>query len=171
MSSVFTWKNPPERLNLPATEIHTWRASLDLASPGIQALVPILSEDERVRAERFRSRRDGQRSIASRGILRFLLGRYLATDPGQIKFCYGREGKPFLANESAAGGLRFNVSHSQGLALFAFARGRELGVDLERIEPSVHERIPERFFSARVCCTPQVAARTAAGGVLRLLDA
>ncbi len=152
MSSISVWENPPERFDSPVHEIHVWRASLDLPSSGIQSLLAILSEDERARAERFRSSRDCQRSIASRGLLRLLLGRYLGADSSKIRFLYNREGKPGLADEAIARGLRFNVAHSQGLALFAFARGRELGVDLERMDAGVSaERIPEHFFSPREC--------------------
>jgi phosphopantetheine--protein transferase-like protein len=44
--------------------------------------------------------------------------------------------------------LRFNVSHSDGLALYAIARGREVGVDVEQLrELPRAERIAERFFS------------------------
>jgi len=152
MSSISIWENPPECLDLPFNEVHVWRASLDLPSTDIQSLLAILSDDERARAERFRCSRDGQRSIASRGLLRLLVACYRAADPSEIGFRYSREGKPALADEAAARGLRFNVSHSHGLALFAFARGRELGVDLERMDPVVSgERIPENFFSPREC--------------------
>lgn len=154
MSSISVWENPPEFLDLPFNEVHIWRANLDLPLPGTQSLSAILSDDERARAERFRSPRNGQRSIASRGLLRLLLARYLAADPSQIRFHYGREGKPALADEAVEPRLRFNVSHSQGLALFAFACGRELGVDLERMDPAVSsERIPEHFFSPRECAS------------------
>jgi 4'-phosphopantetheinyl transferase len=44
--------------------------------------------------------------------------------------------------------LSFNVSHSCGLALYAVARGREVGIDLERIRADfAGEQIAERFFS------------------------
>jgi len=152
MSSISVWENPPECLELPPDEVHVWRASLDLPWPGIQSLIAVLSNDEHARAERFRSPHDCRRSIASRGLLRLLLARYLAADPSRIGFRYNREGKPGLADEAFARGLRFNVSHSQGLALFAFSRGRELGVDLERMDAAVSsERIPEHFFSLREC--------------------
>src|SRR5207253_10188751 len=60
---------------------------------------------------------------------------------------YGARGKPALADGD---GLRFNVAHSHGLALVAVARGRELGVDLERVRPlPAAEAIARRFFSAR----------------------
>jgi 4'-phosphopantetheinyl transferase len=54
--------------------------------------------------------------------------------------------------EGVSRGLRFNVSHSQDLALFAFSVARELGVDVERMDPAVaSERIPEHFFSPGEC--------------------
>jgi 4'-phosphopantetheinyl transferase len=78
------------------------------------------------------------------------LGRYLGLKPGQLRFCYGPHGKPSLAPPLEEEALRFNVSHSQGLALFAVARGRELGVDLEYVRPIAEvEQIVARFFSER----------------------
>ena len=48
----------------------------------------------------------------------------------------------------ARAGLRFNVSHSSELALIGVCRGRELGVDLERIKRiSEADRIVASFFS------------------------
>jgi 4'-phosphopantetheinyl transferase len=44
--------------------------------------------------------------------------------------------------------LNFNLSHSAGLALYAFARDQEVGVDVERVRFDIeHEQIAERFFS------------------------
>jgi 4'-phosphopantetheinyl transferase len=44
--------------------------------------------------------------------------------------------------------LRFNLSHSRGLGLFAFTLDREVGVDVEYIRPSRKELdLAERFFS------------------------
>ena len=152
MNPIFDWESPSELPDLPSNEVHVWRASLDLSPAGIGLLLTLLSDEERARAERFRTPCDSQRSIASRGLLRVLLAHYLAADPSQIRFCYNQQGKPALANQAAADGLRFNVSHSKGLALFAFSRGRELGVDLERIDPAVSgEQISELFFSPREC--------------------
>ncbi|HKP10473.1 MAG TPA: 4'-phosphopantetheinyl transferase superfamily protein, partial [Blastocatellia bacterium] len=64
-----------------------------------------------------------------------------------LSFGYSEHGKPSLAG-SHSGDLRFNVSHSHELALFAFTWGRELGVDIEWIRPEVAgEQIAEQFFS------------------------
>src|SRR5919199_1621700 len=70
--------------------------------------------------------------------------------PPQLCFTYGRHGKPALATGTGGVPLRFNVSHSHGLALYAITRDREVGVDVERIRPEVaQEKIAERFFSPR----------------------
>jgi 4'-phosphopantetheinyl transferase len=127
-----------------------WRASLDLPAPRIQALQHDLSEEELQRAERFHFQRHRGRFIAARGLLRTILGRYLKTDPGLLRFRYGPRGKPELGGEAGRSGLCFNISHSHGLALFAVTYGREVGVDVERIRSDLDgEKIAERFFSPR----------------------
>jgi len=69
-------------------------------------------------------------TVASRGALREILGRYLGLPANELRFETSRHGKPHLA--SAEGELEFNLSHSSSLALVAVAR-REVGVDVERI--------------------------------------
>ena len=65
-----------------------------------------------------------------------------------MRFCRQPRGKPALAPGSGGEGLRFNLSHSESLALFAFALRREVGVDLEYVRPSLtNDRLAERFFS------------------------
>src|SRR6202041_2760043 len=47
-------------------------------------------------------------------------------------------------------GLQFNVSHSHGLALFAFAVAQQVGVDVEMVRADfAGEKIAERFFSSQ----------------------
>jgi 4'-phosphopantetheinyl transferase len=55
-----------------------------------------------------------------------------------------------LARKANHGELGFNLAHSHELALYAITRGREVGIDLERIRSNlVDEQIAERFFSPR----------------------
>ncbi len=85
-------------------------------------------------------------SIA-RGLLRALIGRYLGCHPASISFRYNSFGKPYLKRPCA--NLRFNLSHSQGIALYAFASRGELGIDIAWRDPAVRgEEIARRFFSA-----------------------
>jgi len=85
---------------------------------------------ERERAARFASRDTGAAWLTTHAILRALLGTYLDADPRGLRFRTGAHGKPALAGPGAH--VRFNLSHTDGIALLAFAIGWELGVDVER---------------------------------------
>lgn len=144
------WSSPPKKFELGVNEIHVWRASLDLDESHLHGFELTLSEDERERAKGFYFRENRQSFIARRGLLRAILGRYLGTNPSGLQFCYGTYGKPALASERSTSRLCFSVSYSHGLALLAFARGRELGVDVEQVRPHLaDENVIEQFFSPR----------------------
>lgn len=137
------WSVPETDLTLGGDELHVWRASLNLAPPAAGRLGGCLSEDERARAARFYFDRDRLHYIAARGVLRTLLGRYLEMAPAAVKFHYGSHGKPYVDAD-----LSFNLSHSHGLALYAFARQGELGIDVERLNPECNaEQIAAHFFT------------------------
>jgi 4'-phosphopantetheinyl transferase len=78
-----------------------------------------------------------------------ILGRYLRAEPSELKFCYGRNGKPMLADTFGNGPVSFSMSSSEGLALYAFTRNREIGVDVECVRdiPEM-DRLVELIFSA-----------------------
>ena len=148
MNSV--WSDPPYSLSLSGEEVHVWRASLNLPGPCIQRMLQTLAPEERERADRFRFAEHRERYIAGRGLLRNILSRYLNEEPDDIEFCYNRQGKPALKALHGAPDFRFNLSHSSTLALYAVARNREVGVDVESVRSDLpHEEIAEHFFSAR----------------------
>jgi len=131
-------------------EIHVWHAWLDREAEALKQLESTLSPDEIARANRFHFAKDKNHYVAGRGLLRALLGRYLAQAPAGLEFSYGEHGKPALAGAYAAIELSFNLSHSGGLAVYAFAKARNLGIDVERIKPDfVSEDIARRYFSTR----------------------
>jgi 4'-phosphopantetheinyl transferase len=131
-----------------SNEVHVWRELLDLTSLQSKRLLGILSADELLRAGRFRFERDQKRFIAARGILRMILGRYLGESPHKIHFEYTSKGKPVLANNPGYDTLHFNLSHSDALALYAVTRGRNIGIDIERVRDDVAvEQIAQKFFS------------------------
>jgi 4'-phosphopantetheinyl transferase len=81
-------------------------------------------------------------------MLRDILGRYLGVGAGQVEFTLDQYGKPSLGGEGARGDLRFNMSHSGELALYAVAAGRDVGVDVECTGREFDfDGIAERFFS------------------------
>jgi 4'-phosphopantetheinyl transferase len=144
------WRSPPDSLTLGRDEVHLWRASMNCTAAQVEILKHTLSAEELRRAGRYRFKKDREHFIVARGLLRTILGRYLDEEPSQLRFCYGPHGKPALATVFGGDALRFNLSHSHGLALFAVTRRREVGVDLEYIQAHLaDDQIAERFFSPR----------------------
>ena len=146
--SLSTWFPPPKPLKLGSDEVHVWRALLDQPVSRRQDLEHFLSVDERNRAERFHFQKDRYHYVVAHALLRIILGRYLGLDPEQLRFCYGPYGKPTLAAATGGNEFHFNMSHSHEIVLYAVTRGREIGIDVERINlTSVREQVAERFFS------------------------
>jgi 4'-phosphopantetheinyl transferase len=136
-------------LQLPEDEVQLWRADLEAIGGNESRWRQVLSSDELTRASRFHFSRDRQRFIAARALLRTILGAYLRTEPNRLIFCYSQKEKPSLHGAHADSGITFNLSHSGGIALFAFTRRREIGVDVEHIRrDSDFDAIARRFFSA-----------------------
>ena len=123
-------------------------ASLDAEWTGSGEWCRCLSEAERARAARFVFERDRRRFIAGRAWLRQLLAARLEVAPEAIELVYGPQGKPGLTRRFADSDLRFNLSHCDDVAVYAFAHGREVGVDVERVrELRDADDIAARFFS------------------------
>ncbi|HEU4597132.1 MAG TPA: 4'-phosphopantetheinyl transferase superfamily protein [Pyrinomonadaceae bacterium] len=144
------WPDAPERPVLAGGEVHVWRAELNQPEATLRALARLLSEDESERAGKFYFPRDRDHYIVARGALRKILGLYTSVAPELLRFTYNEFGKPSLLDVEHGDALRFNVSHSHGLALYAVAREREVGVDIEFVrEDFAGIEIGEHFFSRR----------------------
>ena len=143
------------RHTLAAGEVHVFAGDLDTTASDAK----MLSKDEVERAARFRFDRDRHRFVAGRSILRRLVGFYLDSSPAGVEFAYGPQGKPFVSAPS----LSFNVAHSGGCALFAFAPGFEVGIDVELADqtPPEGDRVAEHFFSPEEITTLRAHARPA----------
>jgi 4'-phosphopantetheinyl transferase len=140
-----TWAPGPRLPLLAEGAVHVWRADLRTVGDDLSEL---LCSEERVRAQRFVSKRDSELWGRSRGLLRALLGRYSRQDPRSLRFVTGEHGKPELAGNAAAE-LAFNMSHSEHLALYAFSRAGAVGVDVEVARRPIDEvAIAERILGA-----------------------
>ncbi|MEG5211807.1 4'-phosphopantetheinyl transferase superfamily protein [Microcoleus sp. ARI1-A1] len=145
---VPSWNSPPQNLTLDINEIHVWRVSLAQTASCLQSLQQTLSTDEQTKAERFHFPKGRSQFIVSRGALRAILSRYLHLNPSLLRFDYNPYGKPSLIVAQAGDTLRFNLSHSHELGLIAITKNREIGVDIERINPNFPcQEIAENFFS------------------------
>jgi len=115
--------------------IHVWAFRLDATGWRDRLRPEWLSADELAQARRLAREPLRRRFVMCRTTLRAILGRYLGRAPAELTFALGPYGKPYLNATRARGRLRFNVSHSDELALVAVSQRRELGVDLERVRP------------------------------------
>jgi len=145
---AYPTRSPAPGLTLSPDEIHLWAVALDPSPAEVEHLGRALSADEWERANRFRFDRHRRQYVVGRGALRTLLAAYLNTRPELVRFTYGPRGKPFLAPPQDAGGLYFNLSNSDEMALVGFMVGAEVGTDVEYLKPMPDLlQISERFFS------------------------
>ena len=123
---------------------------LEIGSAAARARAAVLSDEERDRARRFVFDRDRQRFVVARGVLRGLLAARLGVRPQAVELVYGERGKPALTPRLAASGLRFNVSHCEDVAVYAFSSAGDVGVDVEAVRtmPDADD-VATRFFSGR----------------------
>lgn len=149
MGNSLSHETGTDEFSIPDDEVHIWLASLDLEPDPLRQLEATLAPEERRRAARFFHRRDQDRFIGSRGILRDLLSKYTAVTPDRVEIRYAAQGKPFIDNSGSGLRISFNLSHSHGVAVYAIARRREVGIDVELVQPEfAGSEIAERFFSA-----------------------
>ena len=118
------------RIRLGNDETHVWYARLDSLATDSSSL---LSREEQDRAESYHFPRDRHNYILRHGIFRQLISLYSNMEPQQIQFEYNDTGKPSLANPYEEPNLFFNQSHSAGLAVYAFTRTGDVGIDVEHI--------------------------------------
>lgn len=142
------WVAAPHPLMLPDGELHLWRADVASFAAHEKRLTDMLSEAELEKANRFRQRSDRNRSILARAVLRDILGRYMGMDPRSLQFFVTGRGKPILDPDAHTNAPRFSVSHSGNMALFAFAREHDVGVDVEATRNNLDVvEIAQRFFA------------------------
>ena len=161
--------------------------SLAASDEELAVLNRLLSEDECQRAAVFRFDEHRRRSIIARARLRIVLAAHAGGAPQDLRFAYGPHGKPWLP---ALPSLRFNVAHAGDRALVAIAHGREVGIDLERVEPRRDlADVARQFFSAaerqaldgleaslrqtailRCWCRKEAYVKARGGGLTRPLD-
>ena len=157
--SCLGWNRPDGLPVLDESEVHVWCADLEDAGSVARRLERLLSEDEQRRAAAFYFDEDRRRFMMARAVLRELLGNYLHVAPAAVRFVLDAYGKPRLAHPTGLGALHFNVAHSHGLALYAMARDRAVGVDVEHVHAEFpYEDIAAQFFSsdenAALCTMP-----------------
>ena len=130
------WIEPSgRRMYLGPAELHIWRIALwpEMICP------ETFSDQETVRAARFRTEQARQRYISSNVDMRDVLSRYLQTSPAQISIRQQGTEKPRLAATSGTCNVSFNLSRCGDLALMTLAASVQVGVDIECLIPERYE--------------------------------
>lgn len=122
------------QLELHSNSIYLCLLSLDVSEKIYQDCFKNLSEDEHLRAKRFKSIPARRRFVIARASLRKLLSLYYFKVPTSFSFSEGPFGKPCLSATSDIDPIKFNLSHSGDYVLLGFSVNTEIGVDVE------HER-------------------------------
>lgn len=137
-------------MQLPEREAHLWIVRPEsVHEPRLLAAYDeVLSPDERARRDRYRFEKDRHTCLVSRALVRATLSRYAGVPPEAFRFETNAHGRPEIVAPERARELRFNLSHTRGLAVLLVARGREVGVDVEdRERDGKLIDVADRFFS------------------------
>jgi len=110
-----------------------------------------LSEDERMRAVRFRFEVDRWSFAAAHAGLRALLGPMMGCPPEALRFAPGANGKPYLEQEGPDA-VQFSISHARGCVAVAVAKCA-VGIDVEQ-----RRTIPDLMAVARTAFSPKEQA-------------
>jgi 4'-phosphopantetheinyl transferase len=122
--------------------------SLACSARELDRLESFLSDGELQRCNRLIDRQRRDRAVAGRGLVRELLGDYLAEEPGSILLSEGEFGKLHLSEHLESDSISFNLSHAGDYLLLAVCAGCEIGVDLEQVRREIPFRaMAERYFS------------------------
>jgi len=130
----------------PVRPVDLWSARLDQPDAQVDRLVGACSADEVARARRLVDRRRGRHWLVGRAILREVLGDYTGLSAGAIEIIAEPGRKPRLPGSPPP--LHFNLSHSGSVIVVAVTDDREVGVDVERVDPRLDiDVITRRFLS------------------------
>jgi 4'-phosphopantetheinyl transferase len=135
---------------LAANQVHEWRMALEASPAQAQDLRHLLTAAEQERANRFRIDEDRCRFLIARAATRRILGTYLGLAPETVRIDLNQFGKPQLDASilPVERRVHFNVSHSGGWILAAFARSFPVGIDVEQVCP---ERVTEDLIAQIMC--------------------
>ena len=122
----------------------------------------VLTAEEEALAARFRFEKDAVHWRACRAALRQILGRASGIPASGVELLTAEFGKPFLGEPH--GGLHFNLSHCEDLALVALSSDGPVGVDIEPAgrAPSLLECVEVFCHSDEIAALPVAEAPRAA---------
>ena len=109
-----------------------------------------LSTQERAHYDSLRTQRLRHDYLAARALCRATLSRYTGVAPSAWTFGTGASGKPKVVRPAEFKSLRFNLAHTDGLAICLVSRAGAVGVDAEFASRKVNvPQMARHFLPAR----------------------
>ena len=154
------WELSDQIVPLQVGEAQVWLVELSDGPLTRDHCWELLSEREQKRSDRYTHQGANTEYVISRAMLRVLLAGYVGVEPLDLAFRTAPGGKPFLMELDGKPRPEFNMTHSKGVGLYAFAIDQEVGVDVETIDRKVDaEGVARRFFTEResesICGEPE----------------
>ena len=112
-------------------EVHIWRYTLNKEDYYNEKKLPLLSNEEHTRCNKYLREEDQIRYVGNHRFVRQVLANYLNTPPSQIIFSKATMGKPYVKDC----GLFFSYSYRGNLGLLSISKQEEVGVDIEKMRP------------------------------------
>ena len=137
---------------LDAQTVHLWWATdRGLDSNTLKQLYhDQLTEEERLRYQRFMFQKDSDLYLLTRALCRKVLSTYVETPPSSWLFESNDYGKPAVCSPEAGKYLEFNLTNTPGLVACMVSDRYHVGVDAEAFtRKSTTLDIAKRFFSKR----------------------
>ncbi len=131
-----------------------WLAQRTDCDEEARACDSLLTDEEKIRRERFRLAADRQRFALGRGWLRVLLGESLGLPPRDVVLQYGPHGKPSIERSQQTSGVYFNIAHSGDVISSQFIRTQKSGLMSSRRKTrGSGTALPDNFFRHRSSTT------------------
>lgn len=136
-------------LELRPEEVHVWIVEPERIDDRrlLDAYWNLLDAGEREKQRRFRFERHQRQYLVSHALVRLTLSRYAPVAPTAWTFATNAYGRPEIQGEWGPK-LRFNLSHTDGMAIVAVGTGAELGADVEDAQrPGETVEIADHYFA------------------------
>ncbi|MCP3101721.1 4'-phosphopantetheinyl transferase superfamily protein [Myxococcus sp. K15C18031901] len=136
-------------LELRPDEVHVWIVEPErIVEPRLlEAYLGLLDAKEREKQRRFHFERHQRQYLVSHALVRLTLSRYAPVAPEAWTFATNAYGRPEIQGAWGAR-LRFNLSHTDGMALVAVGLDDALGADVEDAERAGDTvEIADHFFA------------------------
>jgi len=136
------------------SEVHVWLARPEAVTDAayLADCIAMLGDDERERYGRFRFEQDRHLFLVAHALVRRVLSCYVDVDPADWRFVSGAHGRPEIAAPLLPVNLRFNLSHTSGLAACVVTVNDACGIDVERLD----RRTRMRAIAAKLFAEPEV---------------